>query len=176
MVTETTNQPVDLKLLLEKTIKEQEPAVPYPQANDFYKVIQVITHFHSKNLLDKQAIAAFFKIEPRQGDYYANAGIYLGLLQRDPSSRKFVLTKNGENIARSENLSQRNILLLKEMLKSPSLYAIIALFEKNNRESSSLNIDVLTSIICKYRQELNPVTGRRRASAVKNWLRWIEAL
>jgi hypothetical protein len=175
-VTETTTQSVNLKLLLEGTIKEQEPAVPYPQANDLDKVIGVLTNFHSADLSNKQAIADFYKFEGRQGDYYANAGVYLGLLQRVPSSTKFILTKNGENIARSENLSQRNLLLLKEMLKRPSLYAIIALFEKNNRDSSSLNIDVLTSIIRKYRQELNSVTGRRRASAIKNWLRWIETL
>jgi hypothetical protein len=151
VVNETVKQTVNLKQLLDETVKEQEPAVPYPQANDFEKVIDVITRFHSVNLSDKQSIAEFFNFEGRQGDYYANAGVYLGLLQRVPSSTKFVLTKNGEKIARSENLSQRNLLLLKEMLKKPSLYAIIALFEKNNRESSSLNIDVLTSIILKYR-------------------------
>jgi len=176
MVTKTTNKSFDLKRLLEETIKEHEPGIPYPQANDLDKVITLVTNFNSAKLSDKQAIADYFEIEKRQGDYYANAGIYLGLLQRVPSSTKFALTENGEKIARSGDPSQRNLLLLKEMLKKPSLYAIIALFEKNNRDSSSLNIDILTSIIRKYRLELNSNTGRRRASAVKNWLRWIEAL
>lgn len=175
-MTKTTNQSLNLKQLLEETIKEPEPAVPYPQANDLDKVIGVLTNFHSADLSTKHAIAEFYKFERRQGDYYANAGIYLGLLQRDSKSTKFFLTKKGENIAKMEKQSQRNLLLLKQMLKSPSLFAIIALFEKNNRESSSLNIDVLTSIILKYRQELNSITGKRRASAIKNWLRWIETL
>jgi hypothetical protein len=173
-VNETTKQSINLRLLLHEAIIEKESAVPYPQANDLDKVIGVITHFRSANLSDKESIADFFEFEGRQGDYYANAGVYLGLLRRVPYSTKFALTKAGDSIANSENQSKRNYLLFKQMLKSPSLNAIINLFEKYDRCSACLNVDMLAPIILKDRPELNPITARRRASTILSWLRWME--
>lgn len=72
----------------------QEPDVPYPQANDLDKVIDIVTN-NKAGLTTKSAIADFFDFEERQGDYYANAAVYLGLLKRKPGSEEFVLTREG---------------------------------------------------------------------------------
>ena len=136
---------------------EPEPDVPYPQANDLDKVIDIVTNFHSAGLSNKPAIAEFFDFDERQGDYYANAGYYLGLLKRIPHSTEFELTREGEYIAKSENRSRRNLLLLKQMLKRPSFNEIIRLFESKNRDLSSLNIDVVAPIIRRH-VELNDTT------------------
>jgi len=50
------------------------------QANDLDKIVDIITNFKSAGLSNKPAIAEFFDFDERQGDYYANAGYYLGLL------------------------------------------------------------------------------------------------
>ena len=76
---------LNLKQLLAESRIEPEPDVPYPQANDLDKVIDIVTNFHSAGLTNKPAIAEFFDFDERQGDYYANAGYYLGLLKRVPS-------------------------------------------------------------------------------------------
>ncbi len=173
-VNEPVKQPVNLKQLLAESRIEPEPSVPYPQANDLDKVIDIVTNFHSAGLSNKPAIAEFFEFDERQGDYYANAGYYLGLLKRVPSSVEFSLTREGEYIAKSENRSRRNLLLLKQMLKRPSFHEIIRLFDSRNRDLSSLSVEVLAPIIQRH-VELNETTARRRASTVMSWLRWMVA-
>jgi len=171
-VNEPAKQIVNLKQLLAESRIEPEPEVPYPQANDLDKVIDIVTNFHSAGLTNKPAIAEFFDFDERQGDYYANAGYYLGLLKRIPHSTEFELTREGEYIAKSENRSRRNLLLLKQMLKRPSFNEIILLFDYENRNLMCLSIDVLAPIIQKH-VELNNTTAKRRASTVMSWLRWM---
>jgi len=175
-VNEPLKQRVNLQQRLDESRIEPEPSVPYPQANDLDKVIDILTNFHSANLTNKWAIADFFDFDERQGDYYANAGFYLGLLKRIPHSKEFELTGDGEYIARSENRSRRNLLLLKQMLKRPSFNEIIRLFESRNRDLSLINVDVIAPIVQRHRSvDLNLTTSRRRASTVVNWLRWMVA-
>jgi hypothetical protein len=173
-VNEPAKQPVNLKQLLAESRIEPEPDVPYPQANDLDKVIDIVTNFQTAGLSNKPAISEFFGFDERQGDYYLNAGYYLGLLKRIPHSTEFELTREGGFIAKSENRSWRNLLLLKQMLKRPSFNEIIHLFESENRELSSLTVDVLAPVIQKH-VELNETTARRRASTVMSWLRWMVA-
>jgi len=173
-VNDPAKQPVDLKQLLAESRVEPEPDVPYPQANDLDKVIDIVTNFHLSGLSNKPAIAEFFDFDERQGDYYLNAGNYLGLLKRVPYSTEFLLTREGEFIARSENRSRRNLLLLKQLLKRPSFNEIIRLFDFRNRDLALLGVDVLAPIIQKH-VELNETTARRRASTVMSWLRWMVA-
>jgi len=172
----TINEParleVNLKQLLDEIHIEPEPDVPYPQANDLDKVIDIVTNFHSAGLTNKPAIAEFFDFDERQGDYYANAGYYLGLLKRIPDSTEFELTREGGYIARSMNRSRRNLLLLMQMMKRPSFNEIIRLFESKNRDLTSLNVDILAPIIQKH-ISLNDTTARRRASTVISWLKWM---
>lgn len=171
-VNEPVRQKINLGQLLQEIQTEPEPDVPYPQANDLDKVIDIVTNFRSAGLSNKPAIADFFDFDERQGDYYANAGYYLGLLNRIPESSEFELTHEGEYIARSENRARRNYLLLKQMLKRPSFNEIIRLFERNGRDISRLNLDMLVPIIQEF-IELNDTTARRRASTVMSWIKWM---
>jgi hypothetical protein len=173
-VNEPAKQLVDLKQLLTRSRTKPEPDVPYPQANDLDKVIDIVTNFHPAGLTNKAAIADFFYFDERQGDYYANAGYYLGLLKRIPQSTEFELTREGEFIAKSENRSRRNLLLLKQMLKRPSFNEIIRLYNSKNRDISSLNVESLSPIIQNH-VELNQTTAKRRASTVLSWMRWMNA-
>ncbi len=171
-VSEPAKQPVYLSRVLAETRIEPEPDVPYPQANDLDKVIDIVTNFHSASLSNKLAIAEFFDFDERQGDYYLNAGYYLGLLKRVPSSTEFSLTREGEYIARSSNRSGRDLLLLKQMLKRPSCHEIVSLFDSSGRDLALLSLDVLAPIIQKH-TELSGSTPGRRVSTVMSWLRWV---
>lgn len=164
---EPSKQSVNLNHLIVESKIEPEPDVPYPQANDLDKVIDIVTNFHSVGLSNKRTIAEFFDFDERQGDYYLNAGFYLGLLKRIPHTTEFELTQEGEFISNSENRSRRNLLLLKQMLKKPSFNEILKVFNDGNRDLTRLTIDVLAPIIQKH-VDLNDTTSRRRASTVMN--------
>jgi len=172
-VNEPAKQHINLPRLMETTTIETEPNVPYPQANDLDKVIDIVTNYYS-GLTSKTVIAEFFEFDERQGDYYANAAIYLGLLKRGrPRSSEFELTREGEFIANSQNRSQRNLLLLKQMLKKPSFNEIIHLFVSKNYDIALLNTDMRAPIIQRH-ISLNETTAKRRASTVLSWLRWMK--
>lgn len=173
IVNEPAKQEVNLKQLLGELQIIPEPKVPYPQANDLDKVIDIISNYYSRGLSNKLAIAEFFDFDERQGDYYANAGYYLGLLTRISHSTEFALTQEGEFLSKSKNRSQRNLVLIKQMLKRPSFNEIFRLFEKNNQDLLSLSVDLVAPIIQKH-VDLNVTTSRRRASTVISWLRWAD--
>ncbi len=101
-VNEPSKQPVNMSHLIAESRIEPEPDVPYPQANDLDKVIDIVTNFHTAGLSNNRAVAEFFDFDERQGDYYLNAGYYLGLLKRVPGSHDFELSREGEYIARSD--------------------------------------------------------------------------
>jgi hypothetical protein len=172
-VNEPIKQQINLHKLFLSTNVEFEPDVPYPQANDLDKVIDIVINF-SKGLTTKAAISEFFEFDERQGDYYANAAIYLGFLERRrPASSAFQLTREGEYITSSQNRSQRNLLLLKQILKKPSFNEIVSLFMDQHFDLPALKIEIISSIIRRY-VSLNHTTARRRSSTVLSWLKWLE--
>ena len=173
-INEPIKQRIDLSQLLRSTQIENEPAVTFPQANDLDKVIDIVTNY-SSGLTNKEEIVEFFEFAGRQGDYYADAAIYLGLLKRHlDRSSEFELTRVGEFIANSQKRSQRNLWLLKQMLKTPSFNEIIRLFRDNSYNISRMNAELLAPIIQRHQIQLHGTTPGRRASTVKSWLRWMK--
>ena len=175
----TVNEPVKQRINLERFLRlariGPEPDVTYPQANDLDKVIDIITNFYSANLTNKSVIAEFFDFDERQGDYYADAAIFLGLLKRHPDRHsEFELTHEGEIISSSLNRSQRNLFLLTQMLKIPSFNAIFQQFRSNDFDISQMNLQMISQIIQQHCERINASTPRRRASTVRSWLKWMK--
>ncbi len=167
-INEAQKQKINLNKLLESIRIEPEPSVPYPQANDIDKIIDLVT-YSSKGLTNKKSIADFFDFDERQGDYYANAAIYLGLVKRTDGSSEFELTREGQYLCTSLNRNKRNYLLLQQMLKKPSFNEII---NANYYNRNDLDIDYVADVIQKY-AKINITTARRRSSTVLNWIKWI---
>lgn len=163
---------VNLQRLFKSTVIAKE-TIPYPQADDLDKVIDIVTNFSDEELYNKQNIAAYFEFDERQGDYYANAAIYLGFLERkEGRTGEFELTDTGDKLANCNNRSQRNLLLLKQLLKKPSFNELFSIIIKNKSDFQSLSIDTIESVIRKN-TTLTANTPKRRASTVKSWLNWI---
>ncbi|CAJ35289.1 conserved hypothetical protein [Methanocella arvoryzae MRE50] len=162
---------VDFKMLVESPVGDEPDDVPYPQANDLDKVIDIVTN-NKAGLTTKRAIAEFFDFEERQGDYYANAAIYLGLLKRKPNSTEFVTTREGQGISNSENRRNRNRTLLQQMAKRPTFHEIMRHAYDNKIKIEDVSPDFIASVIKKY-YDINDNTARRRSSTVLSWLRWI---
>ncbi len=77
--------------------------MPFPQANDIDKIIDLILNFNN-GLNNKWAISEFFGFDERQGDYYGNAAVYLGLLQKNNDNSEFEInSRNGEYTLKTLN-------------------------------------------------------------------------
>src|SRR5690606_4873106 len=88
VIDESPTVTIDLEDALQRAPMKEE-STPYPQANDLDKVVDLVTVVDDE-VNSKHKIAEFFEFDERQGDYYANAACYLGLLERN--DHRFELT------------------------------------------------------------------------------------
>jgi len=147
--------------------------VPFPQANDLDKIIDIITYYR-EDLKTKKQISEYFDFHGRQGDYYANAAIYLDLLKRESeNSGSFILTDLGEEMRRCPNRRCRNRLLFTQLLKRPLFRLAIKLLKDYNFNWGEINKDEIAQTIMQNDIRYNETTSRRRASTVKSWMKWI---
>lgn len=147
--------------------------IPFPQANDVDKIIDIIT-LYGEDLKTKDQISEFFEFDERQGDYYANAAAYLDFLQRDPNNTSsFLLTDYGKEIKRCSNRRCRNRLFIIQLLKRPSFRSAIQLLRESGFNPKDIDSTDLARIIEENNPRYNLVTSKRRASTVKAWMKWI---
>ncbi|MDV4343297.1 hypothetical protein HL657_09000 [Methanoculleus sp. YWC-01] len=175
VVNEPVRQSINLGELIKTVpvVSEEPQGVPYPQANDLDKVIDLVTNFEEDPLNTKELISTFFDFDERQGDYYANAAIYLGFVKRDDDRRNtFELTPLGETLRHYNNRNQRNLLLLKQILAKPTFNTLIHELIRLDCNLDRLSIAHMADVI-EANTTLSGDTLRRRASTVKRWLQWI---
>ncbi|WP_421909985.1 DUF7226 domain-containing protein [Methanolacinia petrolearia] len=166
---------VDLDELL-LSVKEDSSnpfKVPFPQANDLDKVLDIIVFFDEKGKTTEQ-ISSKFKFHDRQGDYYANAAIFLGFLERNhENAGSFILTGLGREIKRCSTQRCRKRILFVQMLKKPVLRSAIVLLKHCNYDLNKVTIESLVPVIRENYSKYTRTTSRRRASTVLSWIKWI---
>lgn len=162
----------DIIEIFENTKIVDEPKIPFPQANSFSRVIN-LCELLCKNELTKEEITANYDFDPRQTNYYTDAGRYLGLIdkRREKDGVKFFLSPKGKNIFnlryRERQLKYVELILqhkafrecFKECLISseiPTRNEVVKIMEKSE----------------VYRVE-SYNTYKRRASTVTGWVNWI---
>ncbi|MDU5740138.1 MAG: transcriptional regulator [Clostridium sp.] len=149
-----------------------EPEIPFPQADSFNRVINLCELLY-KNEMTKEEITVNYDFDPRQTNYYADAGRYLGLIdkKRGKDGVKFFLTLEGKNMfkLRYKERQLKYVELIfkhkafrecfKECLASSEIPArkdVVRIMEESN--------------LYKVRADS---TYERRASTVTGWVNWI---
>lgn len=168
VVNESPYIDVSLHGLLSSISMHQEPSVPYPQANDLDKVIDLIG-LVGQGVNNKFDIAEYFEFDERQGDYYANAASYLGFIIRDDN--EFQLTDAGIRLLNTRSLTQRNLTVIKQMLQRPSIRQSFQLLLENDMRMDLIKNKKISEII-ERNTNLSGTTVPRRASTVRRWLTW----
>lgn len=142
---------------------EQE-GIPFPQADSFTRVIDMLSMFMESNLSSKE-VAEAFSFDVRQGNYYIAAGRYLGLLEED-GNIKYRLTPVARELL-SSSVQSRNLGFAKQILQHKVFQSAYQKLANNE-----LNRDFVISILCKE-IGLSIETARRRSSTVVSWCKWI---
>jgi hypothetical protein len=111
----------DIISILEKVKIDPEPKnTPLPQADVFPRVLDLLMQIHStKSSLSQEEITINYAFDIRQAQYYTNAAIYLGLVQKNNRKDKGVLysmTKEGVQIM-NKNPKKRNLSLTSCILR-----------------------------------------------------------
>lgn len=143
-----------------------EPAVPYPQADDLEKVLDVVAKVEA-GICTKQELADAFDFNDRQGDYYANAACYLGLLQR--TEQGFGLTATGADFLHTRSRALRNALVVRQLLMRPTYRALFQQLQQANFMLDQLTNEQIAATIAAH-TPLQGTTPKRRAQTVRSWL------
>lgn len=143
--------------------------VPFIQANSMERIISLLENMYEHPMTPWQ-IAELMDFEPRQSDYYFNAGRYLGLFEKRNRDGQVTvrLTPLGESVFRLNY--KRRQLKLAELILEHQIFA--ELFDVTAR--TGLLPD--KKVIERRMRELHVCNeGQivRRASSVYGWLRWI---
>lgn len=146
--------------------------IPFIQANSMDRIISLLENLYENPMTGLQ-IAELMDFEPRQSDYYFNAGRYLGLFEKhaDDKQRIVSLTPLGEKVFRL-NYKKRQLKLVELILEHEifgaffdSMMLIGQLPDKNKIADEMRRLHV-----CNESQIV------RRAGSVSGWLKWMNNL
>lgn len=148
---------------------KEHTKVPFIQANSMNRIISLLENLY-ENPMTLVQIAELMDFEPRQSDYYFNAGRYLGLFVKtyDDNQRVVSLTALGVKLFKL-NYKERQLrlvgLILEHKIFSKFFDEVIETGEipnKNDIADEMRNLNV-----CDEGQIV------RRSSSVYGWLKWI---
>lgn len=132
--------------------------IPFPQANDLLKVIEIrkILPIHRSKI--KVAIKEYFQFSSRQSDYYYLAGLWLGLYHEDADKVVVSLLDDRDVYAHINNE-----FLCNEVFSNAF---------KNRRLSRKQQMDLVVRdlVLNSNMNTLVTSTHYRRASTVLKWI------
>lgn len=161
--------------ILNKTKTIKEPEIPFPQADNFERVINLCELLKQKEFLTKEEITQSYDFDARQTDYYSNAGKYLGLIEtgRDPSNEQIgcSLTNKGKQLFNT-SLIDRQKEFLKIIISHAAFKQTLKLYLENGEMPDKNEIvDIMGR--SKLHKVGSDTTYFRRASTIAGWINWI---
>jgi len=159
---------------IEKLLNEvkfvDEPKVPFPQADNFKRIICICENLLEKNLSSKD-IMELNQFTSRQKDYYANACIYLSLIEKIRIDHEvyYKLTERGSNIFKMQEY-YRNLELCNCLFEHTVFHHVFSIYliEK------SITLEDVVEIMYQHDININsPQVYRRRGKTVLSWILWV---
>lgn len=175
-----------LQELLQNTRIVPEPEdVPFPQADSFERVVSLCEVLYSRDeeLFTKELLnydmdfTGQDSFTSRQVDYYTNAAIYLGLVQKVETGKRdepdwFVLTDEGKSALSTKSINERQLKYIKAIISHQAFARVLRLYFENAETPSKESIVEIMKD-CQLRNMNTDGMFRRRASTVKSWIEWI---
>jgi len=169
------NIDIEINDIIEKfnnTEVVDEPEIPFPQADSFNRVINLCELLY-KNEMTKEEITVNYDFNPRQTNYYTDAGRYLGLIdkKRVKDGVKFFLTLEGKNMFKLR-YKERQLKYVELIFKHKA-------FRECFKECLTSSEIPAKKDVVRIMEESNlykvkaDSTYERRASTVTGWVNWI---
>lgn len=165
----------DIQNILNSISFEEEPDLPFPQADSFERVINLCELLFNEDL-SKDNITEKYAFDSRQSDYYTNAARYLGLVNKINKDSKSIynLADKGTSILKL-NYKQRQLALCERILSHEVFSKVLSSYFQNGTMPSR-------SRIIQFMKESHlhnissDETYNRRASTIIHWINWIVGL
>lgn len=163
----------DLRELWQHTIPEAEPPIPFPQANTFARVVDLLSVLHERPL-SQDEVTLKYEFDPRQTDYYITACRYLGLAERcqeETLGHAVRLTEEARRIM-ALGWRQKYLALMGCILRRPVFHRA---FGRALQLGDAPNVEYIVRLMLEHGIPLNGGTPARRASTVRGWIGWMLA-
>lgn len=163
----------DIIDVLENTKIVDEPKIPFPQANNFNRVINLCELLY-KNEMTKEEITVNYDFDPRQTNYYTDAGRYLGLIDKghdEDGNILFQLSARGHHIMGLE-YKERQLALVTQILMHKVFNETLKLHLQCGEMPDKQTIIQIMKNSSLYHVEADS-TYLRRSSTVIGWINWI---
>lgn len=152
--------------------------VPFPQADSFNRIVDLLTQLHGASVLSPDDITTNYAFDFRQTHYYTRAGMYLGLIERQQSREQGVsysLTPRGSTIM-AKKPHARNLALVECILEHEVFNQTLRLYlNQAGRPTAEQVVEIMNEAQLGLDQD-GSTTIRRRAGTVLSWMDWIMKL
>lgn len=163
----------DLESIVSSIEIISEPKIPFPQADSFERVISLCESLKEKKL-NRNEITEKYSFDMRQSNYYASAGMYLGLIDKTQVNGRvpcYSLTKRGNKIF-TLPLKQRQLELVKFILEHEVFLNTFKLWLKRGEVPSlEERLDIMKK--SNLYHVTSDETYKRRSRTILRWLEWI---
>jgi len=140
----------------------------FPQANDFYKVIELVK-FSKRKTVTSEQIRRHLGVVERQVNYYIQAAAYLGLVEKTTDGvRATALARD----LLSAKARERDFELASLLVQIPTIGKCF-LFAIENGRLPSIEEAAVELADQKDLMGINDTTKRRRLSTAISWTKWI---
>jgi len=162
----------DIAQLVEQVQVIKEPKVPFPQADSFERVVDLLNLLVGGDMSGDE-ITSNYDFDRRQTDYYTNAGVYLGLIQkrRIGGESVYSISSRGRAIMLSDRTKKLKGLVATILGHEVFKRASRARLDRGKPVGLSQIEDIMKS--CEIYNVRSSETYRRRAQTVAKWVEWI---
>jgi predicted transcriptional regulator len=164
----------DIYDVLTATKIEPEPEIPFPQCNNFERIVDLLGLLMQNKEMTTSDITTNYAFVYRQTSYYTNGAIYLGLIEKfdnDNGEICYRLTSLGQSIM-SKHHKQKNLDIVKQILKHEAFYKALQSYFKKSSPLSNQEISEIMKC-CNLYHVTSQNTVERRAQTVSRWIEWI---
>lgn len=154
------------------TIAPEPKNIPFPQANTFARIIDLLTILLNKELT-KEEITANYQFNQRQTNYYTNAARYLGFVEKseDRNTKEINFKLTDET---TDYLKKRHKIKILYFIRKILQYEVFyKTFESTLSNGEIPDKNELIKIILSCNSNLSNTTADRRSSTVRRWIEWI---
>ncbi|TFI55145.1 translation elongation factor [Mastigocladus laminosus UU774] len=163
----------DISEIFESTTIVSEPInIPFPQANKFERVVDLLTILLDKELTQEE-ITTNYQFDKRQTNYYTDAARYLGLIEKDKDQITGEITYKLSNEGSSLIIKRHKIkilILIRKILEHQVFYQI---FNSTMNNGVTPHNNQICEIMSSCNLRINDTTIKRRSSTVRRWIEWI---
>lgn len=162
----------DIIDILDKIKIIKDPSVPFPQADSFKRVIDLLGLL-MENELSHDDITANFDFNKRQTSYYASAAIYLDLIEKhDLGNDVFYKLRSECKNQMLRTFKEKYLYLAKKILEHEVFNKSLKLYLKKCSPVNKNEVYEIMKQSYVYNVESDS-TLLRRAQTVIKWIEWI---